>query len=174
MFSRLWRRPLAMALVGASLIALLFLSLSQPSTSFAQGPLSVTAVSAASYEAPIAADSIAALFGPNLATGTVLAQTNPLPINLAGTTVIIEDSLGMARSAGLFFVSPNQVNIQVPPETALGTATIRVTTGASVMSTGTVSIVPAAIGIFSANSRQAIRAFETPSSLRRRNRSSGQ
>lgn len=151
MLSRLWRRPLAMALAVASLTAPLMVSMLLPPSGLAQGPLSVTAVSAASYEAPIAADSIAALFGPNLATGTEVAQTNPLPLNLQGTTVIIEDSLGMARVAGLFFVSPNQVNVQVPPGTAPGTATIRVTTGASVMSTGTVTIAQAAIGIFAAN-----------------------
>ena len=151
MLSRRWRRHLAMAIVVVSL-PVLFLALGAwPSSSFAQGPSTVAAVSAASYEAPVAADSIAALFGPNLATTTVVAQDIPLPTTLAGTTVVIEDSLGMSRLAGLFFVSPNQLNVLMPAGTAPGTATIRVTTGASVMSTGTVQIAPAALGIFAAN-----------------------
>ena len=109
-------------------------------------------VSAAHFEVPVAPDSIAAVFGTNLATAIASGATVPLPETLAGTTVTIEDSLGVQRLAGLFYVSPGQINIQVPPNTASGTATIKVVAGNGMMSSGTVSIADASPSIFTANS----------------------
>jgi uncharacterized protein (TIGR03437 family) len=110
----------------------------------------VVAVSAASYEAPVAADSIVALFGTDLATSLAVAGTLPLPFTLAGTTVSVKDSLGVTRPSGLFFVSANQINCVMPAGTAVGTATITVVAGNAVTSTGTVEVVAAAPGIFTA------------------------
>jgi len=55
--------------------------------------------------------SLASIFGVNLATGTLAAQT-PLPRQLLGTSVSVN---GIA--APLLFVSPNQINFQVPSGT---------------------------------------------------------
>jgi uncharacterized protein (TIGR03437 family) len=110
----------------------------------------VVAVSAASYEAPVAADSIVALFGSDLATSLAVAGTLPLPFTLAGTTVNVRDSLGVTRPAGLFFVSSGQINCVMPAGTAAGTATMTVVAGNAVMSNGTVEVVAAAPGIFTA------------------------
>ncbi|MEP7271440.1 MAG: Ig-like domain-containing protein [Acidobacteriota bacterium] len=114
----------------------------------------VTTVSAASLEpeAPVAADSIVAMFGADLATATDVGATIPLPKTLAGTTVTIKDSLGLERPASLFFVSPGQINCIIPAGTAAGQASVRVVAGNGVMSTGTVEITATAPGVFTASS----------------------
>lgn len=114
--------------------------------------LTVTNVSAASYSAtPLAPAAIIAAFGTNLATATNSANTTPLPTTLAGTTVTVRDSAGIERLAPLFFVSPNQINYQMPPETAPGLATITVVTPAGNVSQGTTTIAAVAPGLFAAN-----------------------
>jgi hypothetical protein len=71
----------------------------------------VTSVSAASFSgSALAPASIAAAFGPNLATHTEAARTIPLPSSLAGTEVHITDSTGAQATTPLFFVSPSQLN----------------------------------------------------------------
>jgi uncharacterized protein (TIGR03437 family) len=115
-------------------------------------PLAITNVSAASYSAtPLAAAAIITAFGTNLASTTTSANTMPLPTTLAGTTVTVRDSTGVERAAPLFFVSPNQINYQMPLETAPGTATITVVTQSGIVSQGTTAIVSVAPGLFAAN-----------------------
>ena len=70
---------------------------------------------------------IASAFGLNLSSQTQAAVSLPLPITLGGTTVKIRDSAGVERSAALFFVSPYQVNYQIPNGTALGQAAVTIT-----------------------------------------------
>ena len=115
-------------------------------------PLALACVSAASFSAtPLAPAAIIAAFGTNLATTTNSANTTPLPTTLNGTTVSVRDSAGVERTAPLFFVSPNQINYQMPPDTAPGTATIIVTTSAGIVSQGTTTIANVAPGLFAAN-----------------------
>lgn len=88
----------------------------------------VTSVSSANYlPAWFATSAITSAFGSNLATATMVANTTPLPIQLAGTSVKVKDSAGTERFAPLFFVSPTQINYQLPPGTATGLATIMMT-----------------------------------------------
>ncbi|MBI3693655.1 MAG: SBBP repeat-containing protein [Acidobacteria bacterium] len=69
-------------------------------------------VNAASFSTqPLAAGTIAALFGTNLAASTAQATTTPLPLNLAGVTLRLD---GLA--VPLFFVSPTQINFLAPWE----------------------------------------------------------
>jgi uncharacterized protein (TIGR03437 family) len=112
----------------------------------------IASVSAANYLGPtLAQESIVAAFGTNLATAAAPASTIPLPTTLAGTTVKVRDSNGVERLAPLFYVSPGQVNYQIPPGTASGTATITITSGDGTVSTGTAQIVAVAPGLFAAN-----------------------
>jgi uncharacterized protein (TIGR03437 family) len=112
----------------------------------------VRGVSAASYDgSALASEEIVAAFGAGLATTTQVASTIPLPTTLAGTTVKVKDSAGVERLAPLFFVSPEQINYQVPPGTATGTATVTVSSGDGKISTGTALIATVAPGLFSAN-----------------------
>lgn len=73
-------------------------------------------VSSASYEEDVASESIASMFGTNLAKTTQIATTLPLPTNLAGTTVMVTRfPRDTPQPAQLFFVSPTQINFLVPP-----------------------------------------------------------
>lgn len=114
----------------------------------------VVSVSAASYigqQTSLAPGSIVAAFGSLLATGTLAAPAQPLPTTLLSSTVTVN---GVA--APLFFVSPNQVNYQLPPQTTPGDATVIVrstqSNGDEVVSTGTVKVALTAPSIFTANS----------------------
>jgi len=109
-------------------------------------------VSAASYRARyLARESIATAFGSNLAATTAAATGLPLPTSLAGTAVKIRDGSGAERLAPLFFVSPMQVNYQVPAGTGDGDAVVTVTNGSGVVATGRVSVYTLAPGVFTAN-----------------------
>ncbi len=112
----------------------------------------VASVSAASFlGAELAPESIVAAFGVNLATSIVIADSTPLPTTLAGTKVSVKDSAGVERLSPLFFVAPGQVNYQMPPGTAAGTAAITVTSGDNKISLGSQQIASVAPGLFTAN-----------------------
>jgi uncharacterized protein (TIGR03437 family) len=105
----------------------------------------VSLVNAASYEAVVAPGSIGALFGTNFTMQTQLAVNLPLPTTLGGVSVKIA-----GKAAPLFFVSPSQINLQVPSGISAGTAMVEVfnTAGALPVSAGTVTIADAAPGVF--------------------------
>ena len=112
-----------------------------------------TSVSAASYQRVLLArGSIASAFGTALATGSQSAAGAPLPTNLAGTTVTVKDSLGRQRLAPLFYVSPTQINYQIPPGTANGAATVFISNGSGIFTTSTIQVTRVAPGFFTANS----------------------
>lgn len=112
------------------------------------GGASLTAVSAASFRgAELAADSIASVFGQNLATGTASATSASLPTTLAGASVRVRDSAGAERLAPLFFASPGQLNFLFPTGTALGVAEI----SAGATAIGSINIVGVSPGLFSAS-----------------------
>jgi uncharacterized protein (TIGR03437 family) len=110
-------------------------------------------VSAATYNATEAAsESIVTSFGNSLTTSTQSAAAIPLPDSLSGITVKVTDSAGAQRTAPLFFVSPTQINWQIPVGTANGVATVNILSGNSTISTGLLPVTSVAPGIFSANS----------------------
>jgi uncharacterized protein (TIGR03437 family) len=127
-----------------------------PQTSLTNGRVNVASavasVSAASFlGGSLAAESIVASFGTAMATRVEVASTLPLPTQLAGTTVRVRDSAGTERLAPLFFAAPAQINLQIPPGTATGQATITVTSGDGTVSGGAANIATVAPGLFSAN-----------------------
>lgn len=74
------------------------------------------------------------IFGKNLASGTIL-WNNDFPTSLGGTKVEIDGKL-----AYLQFVSPGQINLQAPDDTATGPVPVVITTAAgSVTATVTLS-----------------------------------
>ncbi len=99
----------------------------------------------------IAADSIASLFGAELATGVEVATSTPLPSTLRGASVMTRDSAGRELLAPLFFVSPSQINYLVPVGAAAGAATVVVKSGDRVAGVSQIQIAPVAPGLFSAN-----------------------
>jgi len=131
------------------------LQLLDPVKDFGQARSTSAAVSnasAASYSSvAFAPESIVSAFGSDLATGSGSAQSLPLPNNILGTQISVQDSTATVRPAPLFYVSAGQVNYQVPAGTSTGTATVTVTSGDGTVSTGTVNIATVAPGLFSAN-----------------------
>lgn len=111
----------------------------------------VASVSAASYDSKLAPEAICSAFGEQLATAIQTANTTPLPTALAGTSLKVRDSAGEERIAPLFFVSPGQINFQVPPETAAGQAVISVISADNIISLGALNIANVAPGLFTAN-----------------------
>jgi uncharacterized protein (TIGR03437 family) len=112
----------------------------------------VTSVSAASFSLMgLTSESLGASFGDGLATTLASAAGLPLPTQLAGTTVKVMDSAGVERLAPLFFVSPRQVNYQIPPGTAAGAASMTITSGNGAASTGFALINNVAPSLFTAN-----------------------
>lgn len=110
----------------------------------------VTTVSAASYRgSEVARDSIVSAFGTNLSTTSQVATTLPLPTTLAGTNVKVRDSAGTERLSALFYVSPTQINYQIPAATANGLAEVSVINNGAVVAKGTTIITGVMPGSFS-------------------------
>lgn len=110
-------------------------------------------VSAASYASGgIAPESLIATFGVNLAAATRVATSLPLPESLAGTMVLIRDSLGVERIAPLLYVSPTQINYVAPSGTAIGDGRVIITSLSRAVAGERIQIQPVNPSIFSANS----------------------
>jgi uncharacterized protein (TIGR03437 family) len=102
-------------------------------------------VNAASYERPVAAGSIAAVFGSNLAIGESDPEVaTPLLNTLSESSFTIG-----GRVAPLYFASPGQVNLQIPWTLAgLTQAPIQATVDGETSNLQMVSLAPFAPGIF--------------------------
>jgi uncharacterized protein (TIGR03437 family) len=111
----------------------------------------VANVSAASYAFAVAAESIVAGFGANLSTMTLAASSLPLPETLGGVTVTVKDVLGVERAAPLFFVSPGQVNYQLPAGVASGEGSVAIKLNGNLVAAGVLQIAPVAPGLFTAD-----------------------
>jgi uncharacterized protein (TIGR03437 family) len=112
----------------------------------------LSAVSAASFSGPnLAPESIATVFGNQLAPATAGAATVPLPTSLGGIALWVVDRTGAARPAPLFYVSPGQVNFQVPAGTTAGPARLALYSGDVLRSTGSAQIEAVTPSLFSAN-----------------------
>src|SRR5262249_42535765 len=110
-------------------------------------------VSAASFNGPLAPESIVALFGLALADSTRVADSVPLPTRLNGVEIKVRGINAVERSASLFFVSPEQINFQVPAGTALGNATVFVSFNGLTVPSGSVQIAGVAPGLSAANAK---------------------
>ncbi len=96
---------------------------------------------AASLEPAVASGGIVSIYGWHMAQQEARAGRMPLPLSLGGVSV----SVG-GRDAPLFFVSPNQINAQLPFEIE-GEVTLTVRTPAGAVSTP-LHVLPAAPAIF--------------------------
>jgi uncharacterized protein (TIGR03437 family) len=73
----------------------------------------------ATYSAAVSPGMLVAVFGANLASAASTASGNPLPYSLGGVSAAVN---GIA--APLAYVSPTQVNIQIPYEVGAGPAVL--------------------------------------------------
>jgi uncharacterized protein (TIGR03437 family) len=117
-------------------------------------PSALTTVSAASFAATgeLASEAIGAAFGSNLASGTSVAITLPLPTTLGGASVKVRDSAGTERPAQLFFASPGQINLLLPAGLSNGPALVSVTNASGTVAAGTLNIAAIAPGLFTVDS----------------------
>jgi uncharacterized protein (TIGR03437 family) len=114
--------------------------------SFVVGASSTTSIggvaNGASFQTSFAPGMILSAFGAELAPGTQVAASLPLPLSMAGVSATVN---GIA--APLYYVSPGQLNIQVPYETGAGAAVLGVNNNGQIASY-TFQVAPSAPGIF--------------------------
>jgi uncharacterized protein (TIGR03437 family) len=97
----------------------------------------------ASFAQSYAPGMIMALFGQNLATSTPDQPGSPLPIQLAGTTVTLNGT-----AVPLYYVSPSQINLQIPYEIPANSTAILQVTANGQNATSRINVSAAAPGIF--------------------------
>lgn len=115
-------------------------------------PASIVSVSAASFaNTNLALESLVSGFGAGLASVTEAALTRPLPTEMSGVRVLVRDATGLERPAPLFYISPRQLNYQMPPGISLGSASITVLNGTNIVAAGVVGIDNVSPGVFSAD-----------------------
>jgi uncharacterized protein (TIGR03437 family) len=96
----------------------------------------------ASFQQAFAPGAILSVFGTQLASASQSASSLPLPLSLGGVSATVN-----GIPAPLYYVSPTQLNIQIPYETGSGTAVLGVNNNGSV-AFFTFSVTPSAPGIF--------------------------
>ena len=133
-------------------VAVIFATWFSAQTEASRMQTSLAVVSAASYKGDaLAAEQIVVAFGTNLADSIVVANTLPLPTTLSGVSVKVRDSQNVERLAPLFFVSPTQINFQIPAGMAVGAALFTVVKNGVSMSTGNAPIAAVAPSLFTAD-----------------------
>lgn len=122
-----------------------------PLVAWGQEPVISTVVNAASYSRSFTSNgshaimpgSIATIFGANLAASTQTADTVPLPMSLGGTNVVFQ-----GITAPLFYVSPTQINFQVPSNALSNNGGVVVTTPTGSSASYLLQGTDSALGIF--------------------------
>jgi uncharacterized protein (TIGR03437 family) len=112
-------------------------------TQVSSGPPVISSfANAASFRTNFAPGMLLSIFGTNLAPAAWSATRVPLPTQLAGVSVTVNGVI-----APLLYVSPTQLNIQVPYEVLTGSATVVVNNNKS---TGSGSFTESAVapGVF--------------------------
>ena len=99
---------------------------------------------------PVAPGSIVSLFGSSLATSAV-ASGAPWPKVISGTSVFVN-----GVPAPLGYVSPTQINAQIPYQTNVGSATITVVASGHVLPPKQVTVQPSAPSLFVDSQNHAI------------------
>jgi uncharacterized protein (TIGR03437 family) len=126
------------------------------STTMANVPLIVSAASPSVIG--IAQGGVAFAMGQNLAPagGEILG---PLPGAYDGVSVTIEDSKGNVSNAPLNFVSPSQIEFQVPSTVAAGLASVTVSAPGSTQTASNIVIAPVAPALFTVNGNGLASAY---------------
>ena len=104
-------------------------------------------VNAARYNAKISPGALASIFGPSFASEN-LGASLPLPTTLGGVSVSVN-----GKAAPILYVTPTQVNFQVPWETAVGSASVTVSVSGRTSSAASVAVLTAAPGLFVSSGR---------------------
>jgi uncharacterized protein (TIGR03437 family) len=111
-------------------------------------------LNAASSKPGVAPGELIAIYGSNLAGDTAQAAATPLPQALVSTSVTINGT-----AVPLLFVSPGQINAQVPYETKVGTAKLVIKFGALSSPSVDFDVTPANPGVFTATQTNHVLAL---------------
>lgn len=107
-------------------------------------PVVAAVVNGASFEAVVSPGCLVSIFGERLARSRVAAQLPlPLPETLESTTVRVNGKI-----APLYFVSPSQINAQLPYDIAPGRVSLVVTTVEGSSNLFMVDLVSTSPGVF--------------------------
>ncbi|HXI41181.1 MAG TPA: hypothetical protein VNH83_14455, partial [Bryobacteraceae bacterium] len=105
----------------------------------------------ASGAALLSPESIGSIYGASLSPQAVSADSPGWPTSLGGVQLTVQDKTGQSRLAPLAYVSPSQINFEIPAGTAIGSATLLLQNASGTDALGTVRIAAAAPALFSAN-----------------------
>ena len=115
--------------------------------------LPIDSKNSASYSTtPLAPDMIAYGEASSVANGLVIAPDGPWPPVLGGTRLDITDSAGQTRPALLYFVTVTQMSYLIPAATAIGHASLKLTTSNGTTITDGFQVQTISPGLFTANS----------------------
>jgi uncharacterized protein (TIGR03437 family) len=114
----------------------------------AASPSQVRALSIATDSALTAAGSLAVLYASVPVADPASAASPPWPTTFDGIMLMVRDSTGVQRPAPLFYLSPSQINFQVPPGTAIGEATLTLIASGRTGDVGSLQVITYAPGIF--------------------------
>jgi adhesin/invasin len=109
------------------------------------------ATNAASYQQSYAPGMAMAIFGTQLALTTNTASTLPLPTVLDNVSVTVNEV-----AAPLYYISPTQLNVQIPYETPISEKVTVVVSNNGQTASTTIQVSAAAPGIFFDNSTGAL------------------
>ncbi len=118
-------------------------------------------VSAASGAPALAPGAIASVFGAALASSTESSHTQPPPQLVGGVSVTVRDSAGVPRPAGIYYVSPGQINFVMPDGMAPGPASITIQNSGGFAVTLSAEVGVVAPALFSADGSGAGAAAAT-------------
>ncbi|HEX4276799.1 MAG TPA: protease pro-enzyme activation domain-containing protein [Bryobacteraceae bacterium] len=106
-------------------------------------PSIVGLADSASYQQRYSPGMALAVFGSQLAPSDATASSVPLPLSMAGVAATIND-----EAVPLYYVSPTQLNIQIPYETPVGsTATLKINNN-GVVTSQTFTVSAASPGVY--------------------------
>jgi uncharacterized protein (TIGR03437 family) len=108
-------------------------------------------VNAASFLPQVSPGALATIFGTSFANGNASASVTPLPLALGPVSITVNNV-----PAPLLFVSPTQVNFQIPFGIAVGNATVIVSVNGLISNSVSVPVLTAAPGLFMLPSGRAV------------------
>ena len=107
-----------------------------------------TTVSAANYQLRSCAVSA---FGSSLTLTMASAAGMPLPTSLENSSVTVSDSAGVEKAAPLFYISPTQINFQIPAGLSNGVGTFTIRLYNQIVAGGVLSLANTSPGLFTVN-----------------------
>ncbi len=117
----------------------------------------------------LAPGTLVSIFGSGFAASTISAPAVPLPTTLAGTSVLVN-----GVPSPLVFVSPGQINAQIPYGLSPGTVSLAVRDSSGAIANSSLQIVPASPGVFTKTSDGKGEAIATHSNYSLVNRAIGE